>query len=924
MGEASASVRLERANPEPEALLATKMAVPKMRSDLVARPRLTERLEEGSARGVVAVVAAAGYGKTVLLADWAVCGRHPTAWLSLDRGDNDPVRFWRHLIASIERARPGIEAEVGPLLGPPAPPSFEGFAAAVINALVDQTGGEGLLLVLDDYHLIDSEPVHRSLGFLLEHRPADLRLVLASRSDPPLALARLRARGELTDIRATDLRFSDGEAAELLRNLGARPGLVLPDSTAAALSARTEGWAAGLQLAALSLRGQPDVAAFVAAFRGSHRYVLDYLAEEVLAGLTEQLRAFLLETSILNALSGPLCDAVTGSNDSQEVLEQVERAGLFLLPLDEVRGWWRYHQLFADLLRARLTQQPDRSTQLHRRAAAWYDEHEMADDAVRHAVAAGDMYWAARLIEGNFDRIYCLRGEAATLRDWLSALPEDLVWTRPRLLLAQAQLAAAAVRVDEEERLVDAAERAWADTPSEQFQPPAGSANSLLVNVPALIAIHRSYLAILRGDGDATAAFASRALANLGEGERMLEYVASCNLASAEWLRGRLAEAERAFEPSLARWANEPTVPIWGRHVFGQIQLAQVHLDAAVQTCQRALAVTAPPGRPPLPAAGPAHVCLGEVAYRRDRLDIALDHVTAGIALCRRLAYTPPLAAGLATLAWIRQARGDPAGATEAMGSATQLSPGPDGLLNPVPAHWARLLLAHGDVGAAADWVMERGLSADGEPDYPREQGYLVLARVLVAQDQPDRALTLLNRLRAAAESQYRQGSLVAIAIVRALALEAAGDQPGAHASLAAAVNLASPEGWVRVFADEGPPMAALVGRLIARPTAQPATAGMPTGFLARVQRASAPVQTANGSGRPVVPAVSGLVEQLTSRELEVLDMLAAGRSNQAIAAQLVVSLDTVKKHVSHVLGKLGAANRTEAVARARHLGLIA
>ena len=423
MGEASASARLERANPEPEVLLATKMTVPKMRSDLVARPRLTERLEEGLARGVVAVVAAAGYGKTVLLADWAVCGRHPTAWLSLDRGDNDPVRFWRHLIASIDRTLPGIEAEVGPLLGPPAPPSFEGLAAAVINALVDEPCSEGLLLVLDDYHLIDSEPVHRSLGFLLEHRPPDLRLVLASRSDPPLALARLRARGELADIRATDLRFTDGEAAELLRNLAARPGLVLPDSAATALSARTEGWAAGLQLAALSLRGQPDVAGFVAAFRGSHRYVLDYLAEEVLAGQTEQVRAFLLDTSILNALSGPLCDAVTGSSDSQEVLEQVERAGLFLQPLDEVRGWWRYHQLFADLLRARLAQQPDRSAQLHRRAAGWYDEHEMADDAVRHAVAAGDMGWAARLIEGNFDRIYSLRGEAATLRDWLSALP---------------------------------------------------------------------------------------------------------------------------------------------------------------------------------------------------------------------------------------------------------------------------------------------------------------------------------------------------------------------------------------------------------------------------------------------------------------------------------------------------------------------
>ena len=361
------------------------------------------------------------------------------------------------------------------------------------------------------------------------------------------------------------------------------------------------------------------------------------------------------------------------------------------------------------------------------------------------------------------------------------------------------------------------------------------------MNVPALIAIHRSYLAILRGDADATAAFASRALADLGEDERMLEYVASCNLATAEWLRGRLAEAERAFEPSLARWADEPTVPIWGRHVFGQIQLAQVHLDAAVQTCQRALAVTAPPGRPPLPAAGPAHVCLGEVAYRRDQLDIALDHVTEGIALCRRLAYTPPLAAGLVTLAWIRQARGDPAGAMEAMGSATQLSPGPVGLLNPVPAHRARLLLAHGDVGGAADWVNEHGLSADDEPDYPREQGYLVLARVLVAQDQPDRALTLLNRLRAAADRQDRQGSLIAIAIVRALALEAVGDQPGAHASLVAAVEPGQSAGLGTGVRRRGAAHGGAGGPARRRPTAQPATAGMPTGFLARVQRAFAP-----------------------------------------------------------------------------------
>ena len=747
--------------------------------------------------------------------------------------------------------------------------------------------------------------------------------MLASRSDPPLALARLRVRGELAEIRAADLRFTDSEAAELLRNLAARPGLVLPDSAAAALAARTEGWAAGLQLAALSLRGQTDVATFVAAFRGSHRYVLDYLAEEVLECQTEQVRSFLLDTSILNALNGGLCDAVTGSRDSQEMLERLERAGLFLAPLDDVRGWWRYHQLFADLLQARLAQQPDRAAQLHRKAAGWYDAHDMADEAVRHAVAGRDTGWAARLIEGNFDRTYTLRGEAATLREWLAALPVALIWTRPRLLLAQAQLAAAAAQPDEEERLVDAAERAWAETPCEHFQPPAGSDNSLLVNVPALIAIDRSYLAIMRGDAKATAVFASWALADLGEDEQLLEYIARCNLAAAEWLQGRLSEAELTFVASLAKWADEPSMPVWGRHVFGRIQLARGDLDGAVQTCQRALTVSVPPGRPPLPAAGPAHVCLGEIAYQRDQLDTAFDHVTEGIALCRRLAYTPPLAAGLVTLAWIRHAKGDPAGAVDAIGAATQVSPGPVGLLNPVPAHRARLLLAQGEVGGAAAWVTEHGFHADDEPDYAHEQGYLILARVLLAQDEPDRALRVLDRLRGAAEGQDRPASTMAIQALRGLALEALGDQKGALTAVAAAVHLATPQGWVRMFADEGPPMATLLSRLVAAPLTGAVAGDIPLGFLARVQRGFAPVPIADGRGRHLVPAVSGVVEPLTNRELEVLGMLAAGRTNKAIAAQLVVSLDTVKKHVSHLLEKLGATNRTEAVARARELGLI-
>ena len=646
------------AAPRRDVLLATKLHVPHPRPGYVPRPRLVARLDEGLGQGLVLVCAPAGSGKTALLAEWARRGQRPVAWLSLDAGDDDPARFWRHAVAALDGVCPGVGERIGPLLGPPAPPSFEPLVTTLINELAAASSVGQALLVLDDYHLIGSQAVHASLGFLLEHRPPGLNLVLASRSNPPLALARLRARGQLTELRAADLRFTADEAAALLQQVTTRKGVALPDRAVAAVAARTEGWAAGLQLAALSLRGQEDAASFLAAFTGSHRYVLDYLAEEVLEHQDEQVRAFLLETSVLDRLSGELCDAVTGRAGGQAMLEQVERAGLFLVPLDEVRGWWRYHHLFADLL------------------------HE---------------------------------------------------------------------------------------------------------------------------------------------------------------------------------------------------------------------------------------------------LDTALRHITEGIALGRQLAYTAPLAAGLVTLAWVRQATGDRAGALDAIRQAGQVAPGPavNGLLNPVPAQRARLKLAQGDLAGAASWAKEKGLDAGDEPRYPSEPEYLLLARVLLAQGRPGQALGLLDRLDTAAAAQDRTGSVIEIGALRALALAAVGDETAAVDALAGMLTLAWPQGYVRVFADEGPPMAALLGKLIAAQRTGKAAAEVPLGYLARLQRAfgadpAAPPVPSRGTA-----AVPGIVEPLTSRELEVLGMLAAGRSNQAIAAAFVVTLDTVKKHVSHVLDKLGAANRTEAVARARELDLI-
>ena len=906
-----------------DALLATKLHVPRPQPGFVPRPRLVRALSQGLARGRVLVCAPAGFGKTSLLADWARSGGRPVAWLGLDAGDSDPARFWRYVVAALDQAQPGIAERLGPLLGPPAPRSFEGLVTALINELAAQPGRDEVLLVLDDYHLVDAGPVHESVAFLLENLPPGLLLAVSGRTDPPLPLARLRARGQLAELRAAELRFTTEEAAALL---GAAAGPVLPDTAVVALTARTEGWAAGLQLAALSLRGRTDTAGFVAAFSGSHRFVLDYLADEVLDGQPGPVRAFLLETSILERLSGELCDAVTGRSGSQAMLHHIERAGLFLVPLDEVRGWWRYHHLFADLLRARLEQeQPGRVQELHRAAAAWSDEHDLADDAVRHALAAGDAAWAAQLVERYVDTLL-RRSEGVTLRRWLFTLPAEVQRARPRLCLAQGFNAVVSGQVEAIEPLLDDAERAFAATGSQPPEPPIGPVGGVLANVPAGIAFLRAELARLRGDAARAVDWDQQARAQLRESDFYLRTLVRANLAAADWLRGQLGHAERSLAEALAerRAAGEGYLATRVCHDLGQVQRAQGNLDAALATYRQALDIAGEVSSQP-PHLGMAHVGLAEVLYERNELAAALDHATRGVTLCRQLAFTPPLAVGLAILARIRQAHGDAAAAIAAMGEAGQveLSPQVVALLNPVPSQRARLLLAQGDVTAASQWAKAAGLSPEDKPDYPQEPAYLLLARLLLAQDRPGPALTLLQRLLATAASQGRTGNVLEIQALRALALAAHGDHAGALGALAEAVTLACPQGYVRVFADEGAPMRALLTRLSAAQKDRRAPArDIDPDYLARLLRACVQAGAAPASRRAAA-ALPGMTEPLTDREVEVLRLLAAGKSNQRIAHELVVALDTVKKHVTHVLGKLGAANRTEAVARARQLGLI-
>jgi LuxR family transcriptional regulator, maltose regulon positive regulatory protein len=865
-------------------LLATKLRVPHPVPGFVPRQRLAGQLAAGQATGLILVCAPAGSGKTSLVADWVRSGDRPAAWLSLDSGDNDPARFWRHVAAALDLVRPGIGARLASMFSSVEPVSSGTLVGVLINELAQRD--DEILLIIDDFHVIDTAELSDSVTFLVEQRLPGLTVVLTSRSEPPLPLARLRARGQIAELGAAELRFTVDEAAALL-GLSGEP--------AAALTARTEGWAAGLRLAALSLRGQSDVAKFVAEFSGSNRYVLDYLAEEVLDQQPDDIRTFLLETSVLDRLSGELCDAVSGRSGGQELLERVERDGLFLIPLDEVRGWWRYHHLFADLLRNRMrVQQPARAAALHRRAMAWHEERGLADDAIRHALAAGEVGSAAQLIERHFDAAY-LTGEQTTIQRRISAVPASLAATRPRLRLAQTLVYLVYGDVEGAAALLDGFD---ADaSAAEPFEPSVGTAASLLVNIPAGFAICRSWLAYLRGEPESMAEFAAQAKARLGPVQPMLEAIYQLNLALADWLSGKLAEAERGFTALAGRFRSAGQAGLTARSwsFLGKVQSALGHLDAARDSYARLIALTETPDQPWSPLAGYGYVGLAEIAYQRDQLDDAFRYVTEGIARCRQLTESEALAAGLVTLAWVRQARGDWAGAAAAMAEAERAAPSPAvaSLLNPVPAQQARLHLAQGETATAAAWTSARGLNPDADPvAYLQEQEYLVLARVLIVQGTPDRAEKLLDRLQAAAARQERTGSLVEVLALRVLALAASGDDEAATAVLGEALALAGPQGYARVFADEGAPMAALLRKM----------------------------ETA----RHRQSVTGGLVDPLTAREVEVLELLAAGAANQGIADQLFVSLDTVKKHVTHVLAKLGAVNRTEAVARARQLGLLA
>jgi LuxR family maltose regulon positive regulatory protein len=884
-------------------LLATKLHAPRRRRELVSRSRVSDRLGRGSEAALTVVSAPAGFGKSTAVTEWlateAAAGR-ATAWLSLDEGDDDPTLFWSYVVAALQTAVPGVGADALPLLES-GRPAVDTFLPTLLNDLAAVP--VDVVLVLDDHHVIRAPEVHEAMAFLVAHLPPRVHLVLVGRADPPLPLARLRARGEVVELRAADLRFTADEAATYLRG---SMGLDLAAGDVDALAARTEGWIAALQLAALSMQGRDDAARFVASFAGDDRFVVDYLAEEVLERQPDDVRRFLLDTAVLHRLTGPLCDAVTGGRGGRAMLERLDRANLFIVPLDDRRRWYRYHHLFADVLRARLLDEdPDRVRRLHRRASAWFADDGDRAEAIAHAMAGDDPEGAARLIELAAPALRQARQEA-TLCRWLEALPPGLFPDRPVLSAAFAGARMATGDVTGAAPLLDIAQR-WVEGRADGS--PIVADRDELARLPAQVAMYRAGSALVAGDVAGTMAHAERIVELADPSEHVLLGAATALTGLAHWRVGDLEAARARYAEAVGHFTEAGFVPdVLGCSLaLGDIQVAQGRLDAARATFEAGLEQAR--DRPGLRGSADLHVGLSELFLERGDLDGAARHVQVARELGRAAGLPQHEYRWRVATARLLAARGDLDGALVLLDEAervydTDFSPS----VRPVPALRARLHLARGDLAAARRWASDRGLTADDELDYLHEFEHVTLARTLLAAGDArstDGAAGLLDRLLAEAERGGR-GSVVEILVLRSLAHHARGDGAAAAASREQALARAAPEGHVRVFLDEGPTMTALLRGA----------------SLHGVARDHARRVLAAGSGGPAAPSRPALVEELSGRELDVLRLLRSDLSGPDIARELLVSLNTLRTHTRRIYAKLGVNSRREAVRRAAELGL--
>jgi len=865
----------------PVPILATKLYAPADRPGIVRRGRLDAHLDRALDHKLTLVSAPAGFGKTTAIADWARRRGHRIAWLSLDDGDSDLGRFLSYLVAALGALVPGAGEAVLPLLELPQPPPVQAALTPLVNDLA--AAASDLVLVLDDYHSVDSRLVDEAAAFLVDHLPPRLHLIIASREDPPLPLARLRARAELNELRAPDLRFTAEESARFLN--GVR-GLGLSTEDVAALESSTEGWIAGLQLAALSLHGAPDPTALIRDFSGSHRFVLDYLAEEVLARLPPELLRFLLLTSVLDRLSGPLCDAVTlDLTPGRQTLELLERSNLFIVPLDGERHWYRYHHLFRDLLLQRLRQAepPTSLDELHVRASAWHEENGLDLEAFRHAAAGHDIHRAVRLIRGHGLPLY-VRGALAPIVAWLSSLPPETLQEWPELRVVQATVLLGSGRSSGITEMLDQAETVLAL----REEPPEPELIGHIASVRAMLALSQH-----------------RADVMIEQSRRALEYLPSHDLAAragaiqtlgyAHQVLGERAEARAEYAEALqmSRTAGSRFGELVSLMGLAGIQELDTELRAAAASYEDAIRLAADL---PYPVVAEAHLGLARIRYERNHLDDAWQGGRQALELARRLQGTDRPAACQVLLARIKLAQEDPDEATilleQAHGWVREHG---DARERPnVMAAVARLNLFRGDLDAASDIA--------GEFDLP-----MIRARVLLARGDPSAALLTLRPIRSAAEGRGWRDEALRALILEAIASRAAGSSHDARHLLDDAMDAAIPHGYVRLFADEGAAMTELLREVTGR---HHATA---LRLLSAFPREDHSLRTGPG----------GLVEPLSGRELEVLGLLADGLSNQQIAERLFLSPLTVKVHLRNIYSKLGAGSRTQAVAIGRGLGFL-
>lgn len=897
-------------------LLSVKLLRPRVRASIVSRPRLTEWLNAGLNRALTLISAPVGFGKSTLLGEWLAGAAQavPTAWLSLDEDDNDLVLFLNYVVAALDRVQEGVGSAALTMLRSPHPPPTKVVLTSLLNDLASVPGD--LILVLDDYHTIGAPAIHDAVAFLLGNLPPQMHLVIATRSDPPLPLSRLRARHQLVEIRGPELRFTLEEVDTFLNRA---MGLDLTAGDVAALQSTTEGWIAALQLVAVSLQERREVPSLVATITGAHRYIVDYLVDEVLSRQPEEDRLFLLRTSILSELGGPLCDAVTGRSDSAAVLERMERANLFMTPLDDERRWYRYHHLFAECLRNRLeAEEPGSVPELHRRASQWYERHGLVDVAIGHVLSAQDFEEAARLVEEHAPGLLGQGGSVALL-NWANRLPEALVQGRPRLCVFVGRALALVGEPEASESYLQSAERALTAVPHPDSQILQGQ-----------IAAVRAVIAAQRADALRTIEYARQALSSLPHNEPFMRILAAFNLGDAYLLTGEVVPASAAFADAvnLSLATRSLHMVTLSSAYLARTQMLRGRLREAQQVCQRALDLVAQLSEAPartVPTQGILYAYLGHLRRELDDLDGAASYLGQALELGEQSGYVEVLAATYWALAQLHRAWADVQAGLAMIEKAidTVQEKSLTVMRRLLLAERADLLVALARLADTESWAREQRVGEAVDFALLNERECLSLVRLRLARGEVAEAVKLLARLLGPAEAAGRFGVVIEILALQALALYESGKLTPALISLERALILAEPEGYVRTFADYGEPMATLLRQVAERGTAPQYVARLLTAIASPGRSAGEPgAYHARASERGTAMKQSG-AEPLTARELEVLRLLTDGAPNQRIAEELTVSVGTVKAHISHILGKIGARNRTEAVARARKLGLI-